>query len=113
MFGESGKKIFFTILAALTISGFIIICTMGQSVHRHKVETKTEAIAAAEKEAPMYTVREHEGRIAVFRGSDDSPYKFIDFDMSLLSDFDRQQLSEGIALNSDAELKAYIQDMTS
>lgn len=113
MSSRSGKEIFFVLLAAITISGFIIICTMGQTVHRHKVETKTEAIAPAETEAPMYTVREHEGKIAVFRGSVIFPYKIIDFDMSLLSDFDRQQLSEGIALNSDEELRAYIQDMTS
>lgn len=108
---RTAKKIFFTMLAALTISGFIMICSMGQTVHRHRVIKKTEAIAASE--APKYIVREYEGKLGVFIGASDKPYKTVDCNLLLLPDYDRQQLADGVIINSEAELKSYIEDMTS
>lgn len=107
----NAKRIFFILLAALTISGFIMICSMGQTVHRHRLVTKTEAIAASE--STVYIIREYEGNLGVFKGDSDRPFRTIECELYLLSDYDRNQLEQGIVLANEAELKAYIEDMTS
>lgn len=107
----NAKRIFFTMLAALTISGFIMICSMGQTVHRHRLITKTEAIAASE--ATAYIIREYKGKLGVFSGNSDKPFRTVECDLQLLSEYDRNQLEQGIELADEAELRAYIEDMTS
>ena len=106
------KRLFLTMFAALTASGFIMVCAMGQSNRVRRVGAK-QAAAQTEPAPPLYTVAEYEGRIAVFRRGMSEPCKYIDFDISLLSDYDREQLAGGIPMESEAELRSYIQDMTS
>ena len=90
----------------------MVICTLGQAVRKRKVETRLAA-AAIEQEAPEYTVREYGGRAVVFRSGSDEPYMFIDVDMPLLSDMDREQLSRGIYFDSENELRRFIEDISS
>ncbi len=106
------KKIFFTIFTAVTISGFIIICTLGQNLHRQKVESKLEA-AASDKPAPLYTVMSDENEICIYRRGSSRPYMVLDFDPMLLSDYDREQLRQGVDIYSDSELRIYIDDISS
>ena len=106
------KRIFLTIFASLTASGFIIICTLGQSNHRRRTETKT-AVAETEPAQPLYTAIELDGRVAVFRRGADSPLRYVDAETSLMPELDRQQLREGIGFASEAELERYLQDITS
>ncbi len=109
---RSAKKMYFMLVSAVTVSAFMVICTLGQAVHRKKVETRLAA-AAIEQEAPEYTVREYGGRAVVFRSDSEEPYMFIDVDMSLLSDMDRQQLSGGICFDSENQLRQFIEDISS
>ncbi len=103
------KKIFFTIFTAVTISGFIVICTLAQTVHHEKIQTK---FTANEVLQPECIVREYDGKIGVFRGNGDKPYKIIDYDISLLSDYDRKELADGIIMESDEELRKFIEDIS-
>lgn len=103
------KKIFFTIFTAVTISGFIVICTLAQTVHHEKIQTK---FTANEVLQPECIVREYDGKIGVFRGNGDKPYKIIDYDISLLSDYDRKELADGIIIESDEELRKFIEDIS-
>lgn len=109
---RNAKKIYFTIVFAITVSAFMVICTLGQAVRKKKVETRLAA-AAIEQDTPEYTVREYGGRAVVFRYGSDEPYIFIDVDMSLLSDLDRQQLARGISIDTENELRQFIEDMSS
>ncbi len=106
------KRIFFTIFVALTVSGFIIICTLGRSVHYHKVQAKLAAISSESAE-PLYSVIEYQGGIGVFRRGSLEPYMKIDLPPQLLSEYDREQLRKGIRIYSDEELKQYIEDLSS
>ncbi|MBQ8182189.1 MAG: hypothetical protein IJ010_09510 [Ruminococcus sp.] len=104
------KRIYFTILAAVTVSGFLVICTLGQTVRKERIESKLEA-AALEEAEPLYIVREHNGKIAIFCRGNPQPFRYLEFNISLLPDFDREQLREGIGLYTDEELWTYIQDV--
>ncbi|MBQ8960006.1 MAG: hypothetical protein IJ071_02170 [Ruminococcus sp.] len=110
MAGFFDKRVFFTLLTAATVSGFIVICTLGQSLHRQKVEAKISA-GISEITQPERTVREYGGRIGVFMGESSVPYRVIDYDVSLLSDLDRQALEKGIVIGSDYELSRFIEDI--
>lgn len=104
------KRIYLIIMLAITISGFIIICTLGQSLHRRRMEAKISDIPQ-EMPAAVCTVREYDGRIGVFKGESGVPYRIIDYDIRLLSDYDREQLREGLVIESDRELQQLIEDI--
>ncbi len=104
------KRIYFTIVTAITVSGFLVICTLGQNVRNDRIESKLQA-AALEETEPLYIVREHDGKIALFCRGNPQPFRYLEFNISLLPDFDREQLREGIGLYTDEELWTYIQDV--
>lgn len=110
MLKKIDKRIFFTLMTAVTISGFIIICTLGQSVHRQKVAART-SVSAPKIEQPECIVRVYEGKIGVFMGSSKIPYRVIDYDISLLSEFDREQLMKGVTMETDYELNRFLEDI--
>lgn len=109
---RDAKKIYFTLVSAVTVSGFLIVCTLGRTVHESRVETRLAAVSVNEK-APEFVVRESGGRAAVFRNGEDKPYLLIDIDLALMSEFDREELSRGIYLEDDRELKRFIEDISS
>lgn len=104
------KRIYFIFLTAITVSGFIVICTLGQTVRKERIESKL-AVAAQDEPEPLYIVREHNGKIALFCHGSSKPFKYLEFNISLLPDFDREQLREGIELYNEEELQTYIQDV--
>ena len=109
---KSIKRVYFVMAAALTVSGFITVCTLGQTVRRHRTEVRLAA-AAIEDDAPLFTVRESGGRIAVFRKDSEKPYLLVDVLPSLLSEQDRELLAEGIYFSSEQELRQFIEDISS
>lgn len=66
-------------------------------VYRQRVEAKESRILEEFSNTELI-VREYEGRIGIYKGDSPKPFRVIDFHASLLSDYDRQQLSEGIVL---------------
>lgn len=78
---------------------------------QYKIQTRFAA-NVPEVVQPECTVREYNGKIGVFRGSGDKPYKVIDYDVNLLSEYDREQLSEGLVMESDEELRKFIEDIS-
>lgn len=105
------RKIFFIIITAIAISGFIIICTLAQSLRHTKIQTKFTA-HVPEVTQPEYIIQEYSGQIGIFKGLSDKPYRIIEYDVSLLSEYDRQQISEGIIIESDEELRQFIEDIS-
>lgn len=110
---KNAKRIYFTLVAAVTASGFLTLCTLGQAVRRKKVETRLAAAAIEHEAQPLYIVRESGGRAAVFRSGEDKPYLLIDIDTALLSDCDRAQIAEGLYFTSESELRRFIEDISS
>ncbi|WP_303788142.1 hypothetical protein [Ruminococcus flavefaciens] len=110
---KNAKRIYFTLAAAITVSGFLTVCTLGQAARRRKVETRLAAAAAKHEESPLFVVRESGGRAAVFRSGEDEPYLFIDIDTALLSDYDRAQLADGLYFATESGLRQFIEDISS
>lgn len=105
------KKIYFTVLTALTVSGFIVICTLGQTLRQKRVESKLAAAATEQQTEPLYVLKEYEGRIAIFCRGMSEPYQYVDYSVSLLPEYDREQIRAGIEFETEKELKAYLQDV--
>lgn len=110
MAGSLDKRIYLTVMTAITISGFIVICTMGQSIHRQRLSAKISD-EIPELPAAECIVKEYNGRIGVFKGGSEQPYRVIDYDFSLLSDYDREQLTEGVFISTELELQRFIEDI--
>lgn len=104
------KRIYLTLMTAVTVSGFIVICTLGQSIHRQKIANKI-SVSVPELSPAECIVREYNGRIGVFKGESSVPYRVIDYDVSLLSEFDREQLQEGVVMETEEELRQFIEDI--
>ena len=104
------KRIYLIFMTAVTISGFIMICTLGQSIHRQKLAAKISVSDTVPSE-PLCTVRENNRRIGVFRGDSKVPYRLIDYDVKLLSDYDREQLKKGVPIETERELQRFIEDI--
>ncbi len=109
---RNAKRIYFTFAAGLVISGFLVVCTLGRSVHRSRVETRLAAAAVREK-SPEYVVRESGGRAVVFRSDEEKPCLTIDVDLALMTEYDRKALSEGIYFGNSRDLRQYIEDISS
>lgn len=105
------RKIFFMVFASVATAGVLVICTLAQSVRNTKIQTKF-AVNVPEVIQPECIVREYNGKIGVFRGDGDKPYKIIEYNVNLLSDYDREIISEGIIMESDEELRKFIEDIS-
>lgn len=99
-------------MGAATVSGFIVICTLGQTLRSAKTEAKNARIVRTLPEV-NYTIREYDGKVAVFRGESTLPYMIADCELSLLSDYDRAMLANGITMKTEAEVNTYLEDITS
>lgn len=104
------RKIFFTLAVSLTISGFIVICTLGQSLRHKKMEAEATKSVSRLEQAEI-TVREFNGRLGIFKGDGEKPYRIIDYNVNLLSDYDRKQLYEGIVMENEEQLRIYLEDI--
>ena len=105
------RKILFTLMGAATVSGFIVICTLGQTVYHQKVEAKSAEIVRTLPDAE-YIIREYNGKVAVFRGESPIPYMTADCELSLLSDYDKAALKQGVTLKTAEEVNTYLEDLT-
>lgn len=62
--------------------------------------------------APMYTIGVWEGRVAVFEGDAAYPKQIYDMPVSGLPPELQQQVREGVAVYSEAELSLLLEDYT-
>ncbi len=106
------RKIFFTLLASVTLSGMIVICTLAQNIYNEKISSKVLS-EPVPLESVGYVLREYNGNLGIFRGESESPYKIVTVNLNLLSDFDREALRIGIEMDSESEINRLIEDLTS
>lgn len=109
---KDAKKIYITFVAAIAVSGFFTVCTLGRALQKRRTETKLAAVSVSD-DSPEFMVCESGGRAAVFRKNEEAPYLLIDVDLALLSDYDREALSEGLYFRNERELRQFIEDISS
>ena len=61
----------------------------------------------------IYTIKEYEGKIAVFKNYDKTPFTVYEAYISLLPPQDRQRLQNGIKVDNTTDLQKIIEDYTS
>ncbi|MBR6243566.1 MAG: hypothetical protein IKQ90_08740, partial [Ruminococcus sp.] len=105
------KRIFLTLFAGLSASCTIMLCSMGNTNRVRRIEAKV-AEAETETSGPMFRVEEYCGRVAVFAGGRSTPLRYIDADIMLMPEYDRECLRRGIDFMTEDELRRYIADIT-
>lgn len=63
--------------------------------------------------APMYSLREYQGQLAVFEQGQETPFRIIDMDIALLPPYDQALLQSGIDVADEQELRRLLEDYTS
>lgn len=111
----SKSNMFYMCLAALTLSGVIVITSIaydarGENANAEVVFSETTEII---EEAIGYVLKEYEGKLALFRENSEKPYKKLDVDTSTLTDYDKELIRQGIAVKTEKELNALLEDYTS
>ena len=110
------KNISIAAVVAATI--LLVSVVMGLSfweISNEKAPSETQSEPLAKTiiaEETRYLMREHEGKVAVFN-EDGTVYRIFEVNVSLLPEYDKILLKEGIEIAGDGELRARIEDYTS
>lgn len=99
----------------------IIITSYNSSYNAkdHTDSTKTAVISTSETgkdniaATPAYTLREYQKKVAVFKGSSDTPIYISEVYISELPENDRELLKNGIAAQNKKELDRLVEDYCS
>ena len=103
------RRIYLMLMISLTISGFIVICTLGQSIQRQKLANRISF--SVPEPVPVCEIREYNGRIGLFKIDSSTPYRVIEYDVALMPEFDREKLREGVIMETEEELRRFIEDI--
>ena len=71
--------------------------------------TQTEVTTAE----GQYRIQITDGKLALYRTGSSVPYQKLDMPLSLLSEYDLEQLESGITVGTEAELRQLVEDLTS
>ena len=93
----------------LTAKIFTVMFMMIVAASAIAFEGTTKSDNAPTK-AALYTVGEHDGKIAVFEGQNDEPIEITDIYISELPLKDRMLIKQGITANTDSELCRILED---
>ena len=104
-------RIWLMLLTALVISVVIVAGSMANAaVHP---ETEAEQMTTTTQTQVNYVLRAWDGHLGLFRGDSEVPYQELDMPLTLLSDYDREIVELGIIVETEQELRALVEDITS
>lgn len=106
------RRILWTLLTSLAISLVIVAGSLTLSAQREKSHAQ-EAPAEESDTEPGYVMRIDGNQIALFRSGSELPYQRLDVPLNLLSDYDREQLEQGIEVETELEMRQMVEDFTS
>ncbi len=110
------KASIITMLSAMAISVIIVIVTVSNSIEKQRIKAEQQFSMTTTVTTPLeigYYLKEYNGTLAIFRGESDTPFKKLDVNINLLSDYDKVLLHDGIFVQTIKELNALIEDYTS
>lgn len=100
----------------LSVSAAIsaIICLLSMGFSAENTPANAENLQTSEVTECGYVLGFDDiGRLALFRQGSDKPYKILyDYDTSLLTDYDRKLIEEGIVADTPQKLQRIIEDIT-
>ncbi len=106
------KKILAYIIAAVAVSGIIIIIVTSKDKNAG-AQSDVSGITSDASGSPLYVLKEYQGHVGVFRYGYTSPSEILDALISDLPAHDREELKSGVYVYSDDELQQRIEDYDS
>lgn len=106
------KNILYMYIISIAITAVIFIFSLSVSFRNEPTDAETigtEPVVSSEG----YILGEYEGKLALYRTGNDTPYKKLNFMVSMLTEYDRENVMKGIYAETEAELNALIEDLTS
>ena len=110
------KKIRFSVFAAAVLTAVSVF--MGMFFSQNPDDTPAQSQSSEEiaktivADRVRYTMREFEGKLAVFE-EDGTIYKIYEINVELLPEYDQKLLKNGIRIFTEDELRARVEDYTS
>lgn len=102
------KKHIFIITLILALSAIISVNCLKSGAQAFKERVPTSSTEAEE----FYTLKDHNGRIALFRSGEDKPKEIYDIFTDSLPQADSEKIKMGITATED-EIKKLLADYTS
>ena len=102
------NKTVWMFLTALVISLVIVGGSMTLSV-RHQKSAVQGVTTSQPPTDPGYLMRIADGKVGLYRIGSSTPYE----PLNLLSEYDREQLEQGITASSEGELRRLLEDFFS
>ena len=99
----------------LKISIFSLICVIfiGTLFVNLNNDVESYENEKSQKQQEIYTIKEYDGKIAVYKNDENKPMEVYESYVSLLPEADRQKLQNGITVDNTTELQKIIEDYTS
>ncbi len=110
------KQILYMYIAAMSVTTIIFIMSAGMSFKRADISAEAAKESSADISSEIsagYILGEYEGKLALYRSGSSRPYKKLSYDISMLTEYDREQVINGIYAENEAELNRLIEDLTS
>lgn len=104
MKSETKKMLTFFALCFIILS--VLFIRINNDIERREAE-------AHPVHDTQYTIKDYNGRIAVFENDNSYPQSVYDSYTSVLPETDQRRLQEGIVVNNTADLQRIIEDYTS
>ncbi len=101
-------------VTALAVSMVVVTSSMAVAVTHPERPFVTTAVTTTTTTASIgYTLKIESGVIGMYRENSDKPYRTLDMPVNLLSDYDRELLEKGITTETESEIRALVEDITS
>ena len=102
---EVTKLIIFGLLAIFCFT--ILFVSLNSDINRRSLRNDSDIIP------DYFTVKEYDGKIAVYKNDEENPYVVYDAYVSLLPQQDAERLKKGIVTDDKKYLQSVIEDYTS
>ena len=99
------KFLLFSLICVLALT--VLFINLNNNIEKEQTRQQTVT------ENDYYTIKEYDGKIAVFKNTEDTPITVYEAYISLLPEYDRNLLKKGIKAKSTEELQKIIEDYTS
>lgn len=102
---EVTRFLIFGLLAVFCFT--ILFVSLNNDINRRSLRDDSDIIS------DYFTVKEYDGKIAVYKNEEEKPYVVYDAYVSLLPEQDAERLKEGIVTDDKEYLQSVIEDYTS
>ncbi len=99
------KLVIFSVFSLFILATLFI--QLNNDIEKREIEELTDNTPT------YYTIKEHDGKVAIFRNDDTQPFNVYDSYVSVLPQSDQEKLKSGITVSNTEDLQQVIEDYTS